>query len=74
MGQPNLIDRMHQKSRGSEVEKEILSRGKEREEEGKGKRWMDEEDGPTDERQRKDSSDLLLPSFDGPDTFLFLIL
>lgn len=35
---------------------------------------MDEEDGPTDERQRKDSSDLLLPSSDGPDTFLFLIL
>lgn len=36
-GQPNLIAHMHQKSRGSEVEKEILSREKEREEEGKGR-------------------------------------
>lgn len=72
----NLTDHMEQKGRGSEAEKEMLSRGRERKK-GRGKDgWVKKMD-----RQMEDSESIpvtvcfpaLMLCF-SPDTFLFLIL
>lgn len=76
MGQKNLTDHMDQKGRGSEVEREMRSRGRERKK-GRGKDgWVKKVN-----RQVENSETIpvtvcfpaLMLCF-SPDTFLFLIL
>ena len=76
VGQKNLMDHKDQKGRGSEVEREMWSRGRERKKGREKDGWVKKVNRQVEDRERIPAT-VCFPAVTlcfSPDTFLFLIL